>query len=274
MLHFVKGHRRLDILPPPSSPSRRILMTRSAADCAGVAGLLQPLSERLHYFQPFITQPQALAAADLEALQTAAQDKAATLAFTSPRSIEALQKTAPQMLQSWRQRLVFAVGPGTAAALQAAGFSHVDAAAGDSADLAARLRLLARQHGIAAVWHLTGTVRAADLAESLADTGMAVHQVIVYHAALMLVPDDLAAAIVSGAITDIVLLSVRVSEHLAPLISQAASAPRLYCLSERIAAAARQALQPVPALIRVAPQPLLSAVVPLVLAPPPEMGND
>lgn len=268
MREIWRGKPRVnEISQPLARTGGHILMTRAAADCAAVAGLLQTLGDDIVYYQPFSTQPEKLAPAVVDEILAAVNDQAATLAFTSPRSVEALRLAAPQILVAWRQRLVYAVGPGTAAALLAEGFCHVDAAAGDSDALASRLRLMAGQQGVERVLHLGGHVAAADMAEKLAGSGIAVTRHVVYRAVLRTVPPEIATAIETGVITDIALLSARVTEHLAPLMLRAPHLPRLYCLSERIAVTARQVLSPEAPLIRVAPQPLLTALVPIMAAP-------
>jgi uroporphyrinogen-III synthase len=263
-----------------NSLPRRILMTRAPEDCAGVAGLLQPHAGTLAYYAPFTTRPVTLAPDVQVRLTEAAQDAAAGVVFTSPRAVEAMRQTMPALLAAWRQRPAFAVGPGTAETLQREGYTHVDAAAGDSQDLAARLALVSRQNGILKVYHLSGEVISADLAPLLPG-GPSVERHVVYHADLRDVPADIAADLAAGRITDVVLLSARVAQHLLPLAKTAAALPQLHCLSQRVAEAAKGALAPAIPLVRVAPQPALAALLPLLALPPLEaaavtavIGND
>ena len=59
----------------------------------------------------------------------------AALAFTSANGVRAFSRLSPE-----RQVKVYAVGPGTAAALRATGFADIRTGSGNAADLAALIR--------------------------------------------------------------------------------------------------------------------------------------
>jgi uroporphyrinogen-III synthase len=76
---------------------------------------------------------------------------------------------------------VFAVGPATAAALQAAGFSNVQAAGGTAASLMAHVRRHVDPR-VGRLLHLSGHDISVDLAAGLAPAGFSVDRVTVYRA--------------------------------------------------------------------------------------------
>jgi uroporphyrinogen-III synthase len=79
---------------------------------------------------------------------------------------------------------VFAVGPATAAPLQAAGFSNVQAAGGTAVSLIAHVRCHADPRA-GRLLHVSGRAIALDLAAGLAPAGFAVDRVVVYRAVPM-----------------------------------------------------------------------------------------
>lgn len=249
------------------SPSPHILMTRAAEDCAGFAAQLAPMAGMVEYYAPFVTRHLPIEPAMLDQLQREAAAPDSALVLTSPRSLQALAATAPQLVQAWRQQPVFCVGDGTAAAAAALGFSQVDSAAGDGAALAARLSLVGPQRQIRHFWHLSGVVTAVDLAAPLQAVQLRVTRVPLYSADLAEpVPQDLAARLVRGEITDVVLLSARVAAQLGQ-IARAGGGPgpqRLWCLSARIAEAARSAFAPLAPLITASAQPDIAQLLALV----------
>lgn len=272
MIQHNQGRTRVTLMTPPSSSSpvaapRRILITRAAADCADLAALMLPPDTQVDYMAPFDVRPVGLAAEVVDAIVAAADTTTTALVFTSPRALAALTTQAPQIITAWRQKTVFVVGAATAAACAAAGFSHVDAAAGDGDALVARLALVAGERGIDHIIHLSGDVIAVDLAEKLTGT-LTVSRHVVYQAHLQPLAADLVAALQAGQITDIVLFSARVAAHLAAYLRAGSASPRLYCLSNRVAAAAQSAFSPLTPLVTVAPQPTIAALLTLAVLPP------
>lgn len=247
------------ITPQPSdSPAPHILMTRAAEDCAAYAAQLAPLAGMLEYYAPFVTRHLPIDPAMSGQLQREAAAPDSALVLTSPRALQALAATAPQLVQSWRQQPVFCVGDGTAAAATALGFSQVDSAAGDGAALAARLSLVGPQRQIRHFWHLSGVVTAVDLAAPLQAVQLRVTRVPLYSADLAdPLPQDLAGRLSRGDISDVVLLSARVAALIGGAV-RAGGGPgpqRLWCLSARIAEAARGAFAPLAPMITASAQP-------------------
>lgn len=258
------------VMPAPLSASEppSILMTRAEEDCRGWADLLHPFADRLCYHAPFVTKalpPSADMTAQL-LREAAAPDSA--LVLTSPRALAALAQTAPQVVQAWRGQPVFTVGDGTGVAAKALGFAQVDSAAGDGNDLAARLALTAKQRGIRHFWHLSGTEIAVDFAPPLAAVDLRVTRLPVYEAQLAPLPESFAADVTAGRLRDIVFLSARVAAQFGAALKPLAGANRLrlWCLSPRIADAARAGMAPSTAQIIAAPQPHMAALLPLLQA--------
>ena len=264
-----------------AAPARRILMTRAQDSCARWADALYPLSSRLVYFTPFTTQPVALAPDVREGLLAATHDDGVAWVITSARALQALQDSDAELLAHLRQRLVFAVGDGSAQALRDSGFPRVLAAEGDITALASTIALHAPKQNIGRLIHLAGKVTVADLADVLKQSPLEVQTHVVYDAKLNPLPADLAAELSSGAITDVVLLSGRVAQHLgAAAVAQAGDAmpavvgpARLYCLSPRIADIARAAFAPATPEIVTAPRPDVTALLTMIDAPVAGLHN-
>lgn len=263
------------------APARRILMTRAQDSCARWADALYPLADRMVYFTPFTTKPVPLPITVREELLAATHDDATAWVITSARALEALQATDGELVALLRQRLFFTVGEDSAQALRKAGFPRVTAASGDLAALASLIALNAPQQNIQRLIHLAGSVTVADLADVLKQSPFEVTTHVVYEAALNVLPAELSADLNSGAITDIVLLSARVAQHLgAATIPQAsdtltatAGPARLYCLSPRIAAVARTAFAALSPEIIIAPRPEIPALLTMIDAPAPGLQN-
>ncbi len=255
--------------PPP----RRILMTRDAQDCAQWRDLLHPLNGQLTYFAPFTTRPVPFADDVRAKMMDAVRDDSVAFVMTSARALVALQHSNAELCALLRMRPFFAVGHGSAQALREAGFSRVSAADGDISSLVPLIALQAPQQGIARLVHLAGSVTVADLAAVMAQSPLQVETHVVYDAVLNSVPDDLTADIASGAISDIVLLSARVAQRLGDLAKDGSGVARLYCLSPRIADAARAAFAPLTPEIITTSRPDIAALLALLDAPATGLHN-
>lgn len=266
---------------PADVAPRRILMTRAPDACARWADALYPLTSRLTYFAPFTTRPVALTPEVREALLAATQDDTTAWAITSARALEALQGRDAELVASLRQRAFFAVGEGSAQALRDAGFPHVIAAEGDIASLASQIALHTGGQAYTRVIHLAGAVTVADLGDVMKQSPLSIETYIVYDAELNTLPPALAADLASGAISDVILLSGRVAQHLGTAIqAQAGDAmpavagpARLYCLSSRIAEIARTAFAPATPEIITAPRPDVVALLTMIDAPAAGLQN-
>lgn len=179
------------------------------------------------------------------------------LAFTSRNGVAAFARTCGE-----RRMPVFAVGEATAHAAAEAGFSTIESAQGDVADLAALIS--ARAFG-GAVLHPAAAEPAGDLLSPLARAGIEARSVAVYETverapapATLDVLDDLAA---------VLLHSPKAARALAALLeSRSAPGLRALCLSPAVAApltdlSADGRLGPVAA----APRPNETALLELLL---------
>lgn len=146
----------------------RLIVTRPRAESEVLARRLQALGHQV-LIEPMLTiVPMADASLNL--------DDAAALLLTSANGVRALAR------HSLRRTLpVLAVGPATAAAATALGFTDVAAAGGDVAALADLVRQrLAPQDGV--LVHVAGSAVAGDLAGDLGADGYEVRRAVLYGA--------------------------------------------------------------------------------------------
>ena len=169
-----------------------------------------------------------------------ALDGVGALAFTSANGVRAFAANSPV-----RDLPVFAVGPASAAAAHAAGFTDVAAAGGDVAALAA-LIADARARIDGAVLHAAGARRAGDLVSALGAAGVSARRCVLYEARdAEALPETAIQAIASSPPVDWVALFSPASAALfARLVAAAQLSDRLAqiraaCLSEAVADAAR-----------------------------------
>ncbi|MBM6581729.1 uroporphyrinogen-III synthase [Microvirga sp. BT689] len=147
----------------------RILLTRPASQAEELGAVLTAhgvewLGEPLLRIVPVPWDPGVLAG------------RAALLVTSANASRELLRMPGVR-----RDHPVFAVGSATAAPLQAAGFSNVDAAGGTAVSLIAHIRRHANPQA-GRLLHVSGRDIACDLAAGLAPAGFAVDRVVVYRA--------------------------------------------------------------------------------------------
>jgi uroporphyrinogen-III synthase len=147
----------------------RVLLTRPQTQSEELGSILKArgvewLGEPLLRIVPVPWDPNALARTQ------------AVLLTSANASRELLQIPAVR-----RDLPVFAVGPATAAPLQAAGFSDVQTAEGTAASLIAHVRRNADPKA-GRLLHLSGRDISLDLAAGLAPAGFSVDRVIVYRA--------------------------------------------------------------------------------------------
>ena len=128
------------------------------------------------------------------------------LAFTSANGVRAFQPFAPAV----RHFPAYAVGPQTAAALGAAGFSNVHIADGDVASLAGTIAADGPQ---GPVLHISGRNQAGDLAAALQAAGCAARRAVLYEArAAENLPPNVLAALRDKALDGVLLYSKRSAE--------------------------------------------------------------
>lgn len=152
---------------------------------------------------------------------------------------------------------VFAVGPASADAARAAGFTHVEAAGGD-VDALAMYVSKALIPGKGPLLHVAGSTVAGDLAALLGVKGFQVVRAVLYEATVaQTLPDAARAALEEGTLSGVFLYSPRTAGVFASLVIDAGLQPRVtglaaYCLSPAVAAA----LENLPGLtVKIARQP-------------------
>jgi uroporphyrinogen-III synthase len=251
----------------------KLLVTRPAADSAALAALLETrghsvVIDPMLEVRPVEGTPPAL-------------DGVTGLLFTSTNGVRAFAAVSGR-----RDLAVFAVGDRTAEAARQAGFAVVESADGDVEALA-RLVQAKRMPKDGALLHVSGTVRAGNLAETLGAAGYSVRHAALYEAvAATALGEASRASIADGSLDGVLLFSPRTAKQFVDLIEAAGlagAAARLqaWCLSRAVA----DALAPLPlAALHVAETPtqasLLATLAPLPPAEtrgagvPPAGGRD
>ncbi len=155
---------------------------------------------------------------------------------TSANGIRALAAAAAE-----RAVPVYAVGPATAAAAQAAGYVTVHVAGGD-VDALTDLVVAEADPAGGRLIHAAGTALAGDLKGSLEGRGFTVERIVLYEArpAERLTPDAV-AAIRAGAFDGVMFFSPRTASNFVNLACDAGLADRFagataYCLSQTVSA--------------------------------------
>jgi len=228
----------------------KLLVTRPAADSAALAALLdaqghETIIDPMLEVRQHETVPPAL-------------DGVTGLVFTSANGVRAFAAISDR-----RDIDVFAVGDRTAEAARLAGFAKIDSADGD---VEALIRLIAerRKPEEGALLHVSGAVRAGNLAEILGGRGFTVHHAALYEAvAATALSAATQAAIKDGSLDGVLLFSPRTAKHFAELVAAAVlteQAKRLqgWCLSRAVA----EALAPLDLTdIRIAPEPTQASLL-------------
>ncbi len=208
----------------------RLLVTRPAADGQALAAELEARGHSV-ICAPVIdiaTKPDA--APDLTDVKG--------LAFTSANGVRAFQPFAAPA----RHLPAYGVGPQTAAALSAAGFSNVHIAGGDVTSLA---RTITDDCPEGPVLHISGRDQAGDLAVTLKAAGCEARRAVLYEArAATELPPAALTALRDNALDGVILYSKRSAEifyRLAGAANLDASLPQAFCLSAGVAEIARAA---------------------------------
>lgn len=217
----------------------RLLITRPAASAA-------PLAEKLAAQGHDVIISPVIEIYPTDTPLPVRADDYAALALTSANGVHALAAKSAALGQAgpagkdWQSLPAFAVGPQTAAALHAYGWSQIFQAEGDVASLAA---LMVTEMGGTdkPVLHVAGRDRAGDLQAALAAQNIACQLSMLYEAepAAALSPAAAAALADVAEPVDAVLIYSQRSAHLFIALSAAlpmAQKPMAYCLSPAIAA--------------------------------------
>ena len=208
----------------------RLLITRPAADAKALAAELEARGHSVLCAPviEIVMKPDAVP--DLAGVKG--------LAFTSANGVRAFQPFAPAV----RHFPAYAVGPQTAAALGAAGFSNVHIADGDVASLAGTIAADGAQ---GPVLHISGRNQAGDLAAALQAAGCAARRAVLYEArAAENLPPDVLVALRDKALDGVLLYSKRSAEifyRLAATVNVDASHTNAFCLSAGVGDIARAA---------------------------------
>jgi uroporphyrinogen-III synthase len=213
----------------------------AALAARGIEAVVEPLMQ-VHYRPP--------AALDLAGVQA--------ILCTSANGVRALARTSKE-----REVLLLAIGDATAAHARSEGFTAVESAGGDVADLVSLAAARLRPQG-GTLLHVAGSVVAGDLVETLGERGFRVERLVLYEAqpAKALSPTTV-DALRGGSIDFAFFLSPRTAAIFAQLAAAAGVVPccaKMTALS--ISRAADAALADFPWLDRrVAERPNQSALL-------------
>ena len=223
----------------------RLLVTRPLADA-------MPLAEQLAgQGHDVVVSPLINIALDTQASMPPAAAHGA-LAFTSANGVRAFMaqwqahKMTSEEMVAWHELPVFAIGPQSAAAAQAAGFATIHQAAGELATLAQLIG--AHYHGALPVLHIAGRHRAGDLAALLDEKAVPAQRVVLYHAEAASAFSDAARAALCDAeepVEAVLLYSQRSAAIFLALYEalppHPEARPTAYCLAPPIADTMREA---------------------------------
>lgn len=212
----------------------RLLLTRPEAESQSLREKLQAMGHAVDT-APMLAIRQKRAVG--EELQAALQGVTALL-FTSANGVRAFAEASPL-----RDVMVYAVGPASALAATAAGFTRVEAAGGDVHLLADLVRARhARDAG--ALLHAAGSARAGDLQAMLQQDGYDVRRVVLYDAETAIeLPSGVAGRFASKGYDGVLFFSPRTAATFVNLAQAAgigggATLATAWCLSDNVARAA------------------------------------
>jgi len=258
----------------------KLLLTRPAADSAALAALLAA--------QGHTTMIEPMLEVKTLAVEPPSLDGVSGLLFTSANGVRAFAA-----LSDRRDIAAYAVGDRTATAARDAGFAKVESAEGDVEALARLVEGL-RQPEDGALLHISGAVRAGNLAEVLSAKGYTVEHAALYEAvAATEFSAATRAALAGGGLDGVLLFSPRTAKQFVQLIQAAdlsdqAARLRAWCLSRAVAdalaplplAARNVAAEPTQASLLALIGPAAAVLAPVVVpgakakpAPPPHRGR-
>ncbi len=165
----------------------------------------------------------------------AALDGVTALLFTSANGVRAFADADPR-----RNFTVYAVGPASALAAQAAGFARVEAAGGD-VDLLAQLVRARHSRAAGALLHAAGSARAGDLQAMLQQDGYDVRRTVLYDADTAIrLPPAVADRFAAKGYDGVLFFSPRTAATFVSLVQAAgiaggAAVATAYCLSDNVA---------------------------------------
>ncbi len=205
----------------------RLLVTRPSADAAALADALKAAGHEV-LLEPIIEiRERPDSALDL--------DGVTGLLFTSANGVRAFAATSPR-----RDISAYAVGDHTTATAKEAGFSAVESADGD-VDALIRLVRGRRKPEDGTLLHVSGTVTAGALTETLSEAGYTVRQAALYEAETAeALSESTRTVIADGELDGVLLFSPRTAKQFAALVDHAglgaeARLMNAWCLSQAVA---------------------------------------
>lgn len=205
----------------------RLLLTRPEAESQALRDRLQAMGHAVDTAPMLAIRRKHDVALDLADVRA--------LLFTSANGVRAFADAAPR-----RDFIVYAVGPASALAATAAGFTRVEAAGGD-VDLLAQMVRARHSRAAGALLHAAGSARAGDLQAMLQKDGYDVRRVVLYDAETAIqLPPAVAARFAAKEYYGVLLFSPRTAATFVNLtqaagIAGGAAVATAYCLSDNVA---------------------------------------
>jgi uroporphyrinogen-III synthase len=231
----------------------RLLLTRPQEDSEALAARLREMGHVPVLAPVMEIRPRSGVTLDLDGIQG--------ILVTSRNGLAALAALTPR-----RDLPLYAVGPASAAAAEAAGFAPVFAATGDVEALATLAGRACRPEA-GALLHVAGSAQAGDLAGALTAQGFSVRRQILYDSLPMeSLPEAARAALSAGTLDGVLFYSPRTARLFGELAEKAGLTPALrrltaYCLSPAVA----KATAPSPyGALAIAPAPREAALLALI----------
>jgi uroporphyrinogen-III synthase len=209
----------------------RLLLTRPEAESQALRERLQAMGHAVETAPMLAIRQKHDVAQEL----SSALDGVTALLFTSANGVRAFADAEPR-----RDFLVYAVGPASALAAQAAGFTRVEAAGGD-VHLLADLVRARHSRDAGALLHAAGSARAGDLQAMLQHDGYEVRRVVLYDAETAIqLPPAVAARFASKGYDGVLFFSPRTAATFVNLVQAAgiaggAAVATAWCLSDNVA---------------------------------------
>lgn len=206
----------------------RLLLTRPEAESQSLRGKLQAMGHAVDTAPMLAIRQKHDVPVSLEGVTA--------LLFTSANGVRAFAEAVPQR----RDLTVYAVGPASALAAQAAGFTRVEAAGGD-VDLLAQLVRARHSAAAGALLHAAGSARAGDLQAMLQQDGYDVRRVVLYDAETAIdLPPAVAGRFAAQGYDGVLFFSPRTAATFVNLVQAAgigggAAVATAYCLSDNVA---------------------------------------
>jgi uroporphyrinogen-III synthase len=205
----------------------RLLLTRPEAESRSLRDRLQAMGHAVDTAPMLAIRQKHDVALDLADVRA--------LLFTSANGVRAFADATPR-----RDFIVYAVGPASALAAKAAGFTRVEAAGGD-VDLLAQMVRARHSRAAGALLHAAGSARAGDLQAMLQQDGYDVRRVVLYDAETAIqLPPAVAARFAAKEYDGVLFFSPRTAATFVNLAQAAgvaggAAVATAWCLSDNVA---------------------------------------